>query len=98
PDGEDAALPGALASRLHPAPMHPNQRLDQRESQTEAALGAIQRTVPLHEQIEDLGDQVWRNPDSRVLDLQDRTLPVGEYANLDAPLGRRVLEGIADEV
>src|SRR5450631_4721105 len=78
--------------------MKRDQVLDQREPETEAALGPIRAAVSLDEEIEDPREQVGRDARAVVLDPDDdfTTLAAGAHDDLSAAL--RVAGRVGEQV
>ena len=98
PHGEGAAPTAAGAHRLHCPAVQLDETAHQREADPEPALGAIERPLALHEEFEDAGKQLGRDPHAGVADRQESAIVVGAYADVDRAPRRRVLEGVGDEV
>ena len=97
-DGELAPLAGALARGRDAPAVHLDELLDERQADPEPALGAGQRAVPLGEEVEDAGQQLGRDADARVPDLDDDVRPLAAGRERDAAPGVGVLGGVGQEV
>src|SRR6185437_11406016 len=98
PDLERRALPGSRAARGDGAAMALDQPLHDGETGSEPALGAVQRAFTLHEDVEDPRQQIGRDAETIVGDLDDgiRTFTARPDLNLTPGIG--VFDGIAEDV
>ena len=70
--GESAAAPVAGAVGLHVASVQEHQPLHQRKPDAEAAFGALERLVALHEHVEYVRQKPFGDAEARVANAQDR--------------------------
>ena len=76
-DGERAAAPFSLARRHDRAAVQLDEAADQRQADSEAAPRAVERPIRLHVQVEDDGQQLRRDAEPGVLDVEHRVAAVG---------------------
>ena len=75
-----------------------DERLDQCQPESQAALRAIQRALALHKRIEEPLEQLRRDADARVGDFQEGAVTVSRDAHRHAAARGRVLQRIAKQV
>src|SRR5204863_7520716 len=99
---ELAALPGTVALRPDPPAVELDQTLHNREAKPEPTLGAIGRLRRLVERLEDLSEQLLRDPDSLVLNREagdePRSLGADAYGRAGRAVSGRVREQVRDHL
>src|SRR5690242_2470113 len=90
--------PKPVAARGDFALVHFDQALDHRQSDTQAALGTIERAIALHEQIENVRKQIRRNACTRIGNFDEGAVLVSTGTNPDLPARFRVLASIRKNV
>ena len=80
-----AAPAGALAEGLHRAAVHLDQPAHQRQADAQAALRAVERSLSLHEQVEDAPSRSARDADAVVAHDDDRLVLSGVAASVMWP-------------
>src|SRR5207245_11412163 len=91
-----AALSQASTEGLHDALVHLDHAPNQRQADTQTSLRAIQRSIDLSEQLEDLGEHVRRNPDTGVSNAKDQLFQLSFHLQLNLAAGFVVLVGLFD--
>ena len=97
---ELAAGPGAVAFRFDRAPVQLDEAADQRETDPETALRAIERDAPLHEQIEYTRQGVGGDAVAIIANVNVHLFRVGAHHRADGDVTalRSELDGIVDQV
>src|SRR6185312_3582876 len=97
-DLEGGALPEARTAGSDLPLVHIDQSLDDRESDPKSSLGAIERALALHEQVEDARQELGGDARTVVGDLDERIMfiPIGADRDFSAPFC--VLGGIRQDV
>src|SRR5690606_8532591 len=87
-----------VASRADRAPVHLDERADERQPDAQPAAGVIERLTRLHEEIEDRFEQVRGDPGTVVADANDRSAVLPSGSQPDVATRRRILRRIAQQV
>ena len=82
----------------HGSAVHLGQPADEREPDTETSLRALRLRMHLREQLEDPRQQLRRNADARVGDLDHRVLALAPDAQPDPAAGIHELRGVVQDV
>ena len=96
--GEDAAAPSASGRRLHRAAVKLDEPPNEGEANTQSGRPLTPALHPLHEEIEDSGQQLRRYPDPVVLYRHDDVGAIVLDPNRDRSVGRGVFEGVPEQV
>src|SRR6185312_7249324 len=88
----------ALALRLDRPGVQLHQVMDDRESQSEAAVAPPDRAVLLAEALEDVRQELRLDPLARVGDGDLQVLAAHRELHVDAPAGSRELDGVGKKV
>src|SRR5215469_11407838 len=78
--------------------MHLDQPFDQSQTKPEPAVGSVQSTFGLGEQVKNVRQHVPCNTDTGVTHANDRLLPGAPYGHVDSATGGGVLGGVIYEV
>ena len=98
PDDEFAAAAGAVAAGGHRAAVQRDQRAHERQADPHAAVGAIERPIVLHEEIEDRVQHVRRNAGPRIADADHGLAALPLDAEPDRSFRRRVFGRVVQEI
>src|SRR6185369_5714480 len=97
-DDEFAALADAFAAGFDPAAMLVDEPPDQRESNPESALRALERAVDLIEHLEEARQRVLRHADTGILHPYHHTIVLPLGGEPDVAAARGVLRGVVEQV
>jgi hypothetical protein len=95
---ERTAFAGAVALRADLAAVHFHQLPHQRQADTQAAARALERSVGLHEEFEDLVEQMRRNADALVADAHANDVAFHRCLEPDAAIELAVLAGVVEKI
>src|SRR6185295_15995174 len=92
------ALPRAFAMGGDRAPVQGHEPLHHREPDTQAALRPVEAAIALHEDVEDLRDELGAHSHPVVPHAQDRLVALTPSLYPHLPALRRVFGGVAQEI
>src|SRR5438067_753978 len=98
PHREGGALALARTRGRHRAAVPLDQVAHDRQPEPQPPVRARARAVGLPEALEDVRQEVGRNPDARVTHADHGVMRVAREPDGDAPAARRELDGVGDEV
>src|SRR3712207_1098759 len=78
--------------------MYLRQLLHECQSNAQAALGPSYRPIALHEEVEDVWEQLGRDADARIADLDDNLLLLLARDKPNPSPGLRILGGVCKQV
>src|SRR3954462_3015381 len=80
------------------SPVHLDEAAHEREPETEPALGAIERSLTLGEEVEDAAEQILLDARAVVADGDDDLVALAPAGEGDPPARVRVLRGVGEQV